>query len=89
MGSGISSNTAGFIGSAVAIVGFGSNFVPVKHVETGDGKFRRVRAGSRTYGAWPWCTNKFGWIRTLLTNDNQAENQRVIPIDLLIFLNLL
>lgn len=48
MGSGISSNTAGFIGSAVAIVGFGSNFVPVKHVETGDGKFRRVRAESRT-----------------------------------------
>ncbi|XP_030836295.1 transmembrane protein 144 [Strongylocentrotus purpuratus] len=39
MGSGISSNTAGFIGSAVAIVGFGSNFVPVKHVETGDGVF--------------------------------------------------
>ncbi|XP_041479621.1 transmembrane protein 144-like [Lytechinus variegatus] len=39
MGTGISSNAAGFIGAAVAIVCFGSNLVPVKHVETGDGMF--------------------------------------------------
>lgn len=29
---------AGYIGAAVAVIFFGSNFIPVKRFETGDGK---------------------------------------------------
>lgn len=49
----------GYIGAVVAVLCFGSNFVPVKQYETGDGEGGGAGDGE---GGWGWrCGEGWGW----------------------------